>query len=335
MGNFRLFPDQASTLAPEVDHLLYFLLAVTVFFTLLIFGAIFFFAVRYRRRSENELPHVVHTGYTLEILWSVIPFGLTMVMFTWGASIFFNSSKPPNDAIQIYAVGKQWMWKLEHMEGQREINELHIPVGKPVRLTMASEDVIHSFFVPAFRTKQDVVPGRYSTTWFTATKPGKYHLFCAEYCGTNHSAMIGWIYVMDPTDYQNWLSGGAAEGSLAENGKKLFEQLACNNCHKEDKTGRGPTLVNLFGTQVPLASGGTVKADEAYIRESILLPQAKVVSGFEPVMPTFTGLVTEDQVLQLIEYVKSLGPKPGPGPADSGTTPAKRPSSARSTPANR
>ena len=185
----------------------------------------------------------MHTGYTLEILWSVIPFGLTMVMFTWGASIFFTASRPPNDAIQIYAVGKQWMWKLEHLEGQREINELHIPVGTPVRLTMTSEDVIHSFFVPAFRTKQDVVPGRYTTTWFTPTKPGKYHLFCAEYCGTNHSGMIGWVYVMEPKDYQNWLSGGAAEGSLAENGKKLFEQLACSNCHKEDNSGRGPNLV--------------------------------------------------------------------------------------------
>ena len=322
MGKFQLFPVQASTLAPEVDHLLYFLLAVSVFFTLLIFGAIFYFAIRYRRRSENELPHVAHTGYTLEIVWSVIPFGLTMVMFTWGASIFFNASKPPNDAIQIYAVGKQWMWKLEHVEGQREINELHIPVGRPVRITMASEDVIHSFFVPAFRTKQDVVPGTYTTTWFTATKTGKYHLFCAEYCGTRHSAMIGWIYVMEPADYEAWLGGGAASGSLADNGKKLFEQLACNNCHREDNTGRCPNLVGLFGQPVKLAGGNSVKADEAYIRESILQPQAKIVAGYEPVMPTFQGLVTEDQILQLVEYVKSIGPKPAPGPVPSGTTPA-------------
>lgn len=332
MGKFQLFPVQASTLAPEVDHLLYFLLAISVFFTLLIFGAIFYFAIRYRRRSENELPHVAHTGYTLEIVWSVIPFGLTMVMFTWGAAIFFNASRPPNDAIQIYAVGKQWMWKLEHMEGQREINELHIPVGRPVRITMASEDVIHSFFIPAFRTKQDVVPGTYTTTWFTPTKTGKYHLFCAEYCGTRHSGMIGWIYVMEPADYEAWLGGGAASGSLADNGKKLFEQLACNNCHKEDNTGRCPNLVNLFGQPVKLASGGVVKADEAYIRESILQPQAKIVAGYEPVMPTFQGLVTEDQMLQLVEYVKSLGPKPAAGPVDSGTTPAGR---ALSAPAKR
>jgi cytochrome c oxidase subunit 2 len=325
MGEFKLFPVQASTLAPEVDHLLYFLLAITVFFTLLIFGAILYFAIRYRRRSENELPHVVHGGYTLEILWSVIPFGLTMVMFTWGASIFFKASRPPDNAMQIYAVGKQWMWKLEHMEGVREINELHVPIGRPVRVTMASEDVIHSFFVPAFRTKQDVVPGRYSTVWFTPTKVGKYHLFCAEYCGTRHSGMIGWVYVMEPQDYQKWLSGGSSEGSLAENGKLLFEQLACSNCHKDDNSGRCPSLVGIFGKEVPLAGGAKVKADEAYLRESILQPQAKVVAGYEPVMPTFTGLVNEDQVVQLLEYIKSLGPKTGTAGAGPAVSPAAAP----------
>ena len=169
MGSFSLFPEQASTFAPDVDHLLYFLLTVAVFFTLLIFGAIFYFAIRYRRRSDQELPHVQHGGMVLEIVWTVIPFGLTMVMFTWGANIFFRESRPPADALQIYVVGKQWMWKLQHMEGKREINELHIPLGRPVRLTMTSEDVIHSFYVPAFRTKQDAVPGKYSTTWFQPT----------------------------------------------------------------------------------------------------------------------------------------------------------------------
>ncbi len=319
MGRLPLFPEQASTFAPEVDHLLYFLLIVAAFFTLVIFGAIFYFAVRYRRRSDRELPRFVHTGLTLEIVWSVIPFGLTMVMFTWGASVFFRESRPPDDALPIYVVAKQWMWKLQHMEGQREINELHIPVGRAVKLTMTSEDVIHSFFVPAFRTKEDVVPGRYSTTWFQPTKPGKYHLFCAEYCGTNHSRMIGWIYVMQPQDYENWLSGGAPAGSLAENGQKLFQDLACANCHKPDGSGRCPTLVGLFGKTVQLAGGATVKADEAYIRESILRPAAKIVAGYQPIMPTFQGLVTEDGVLQLVEYIKSLAPKPAgaagaPGP---------------------
>jgi cytochrome c oxidase subunit 2 len=186
---------------------------------------------------------------------------------------------------------------------------------------MTSEDVIHSFFVPAFRTKQDVVPGRYTTTWFQSTKPGKYHLFCAEYCGNRHSGMIGWVYVMEPQDYQAWLSGGASEGSLAENGQKLFTQLACSNCHKADNKGRCPTLAGLFGNTVELSGGGKVKADEAYIRESILQPQAKIVKGYEPVMPTFQGLVTEDQVLQLVEYIKSIGPQPGTRTAPGVKTP--------------
>ena len=310
MGLPRLFPVQASTFAPDVDHLLYFLLAVAAFFTLAIFCSIFYFAIHYRRRSESELPRAIHGGMALEILWRVIPFGLTMVMFTWGASIYFNESRPPDNALDVYVVGKQWMWKLEHLGGQREINELHIPVGRAVRLTMTSEDAIHSFFVPAFRTKQDAVPGRYTTTWFTPTKVGKYHLFCAEYCGTNHSRMGGWVYAMAPRDYEAWLSGGASGGSLAENGQKLFDELACGNCHKPDGSGRCPSLTGLFGKTVQLAGGATVKADEGYIRESILQPQAKIVAGYGPIMPTFQGLVTEEGVLQLIEYIKSLGPPP-------------------------
>jgi cytochrome c oxidase subunit 2 len=310
MGTLRLFPEQASSIAPEVDHLLYFLLAVAVFFSLAIFCSIFYFAIRYRRRSETELPRAIHGGMALEILWSVIPLGLTMVMFTWGASIYFNESRPPDNALDVYVVGKQWMWKLEHLGGQREINELHIPVGRAVRLTMTSEDAIHSFFVPAFRTKQDAVPGRYTTTWFTPTKAGKYHLFCAEYCGTNHSRMGGWVYVMEPRDYEAWLSGGTSGGSLAENGQKLFDELACGNCHKPDGSGRCPSLTGLFGKTVQLAGGGTVHADEGYIRESILQPQAKIVAGYGPIMPTFQGLVTEEGVTQLIEYIKSLGPPP-------------------------
>jgi cytochrome c oxidase subunit 2 len=214
------------------------------------------------------------------------------------------------------------------MEGRREINELHVPMGRPIKLTMTSEDVIHSFFVPDFRVKQDVVPGRYSTLWFEPTKPGKYHLFCAEYCGTKHSGMIGWVYVMEPQDYQDWLSGGAPQGSLADAGHKLFDDLACSNCHKMDGSGRCPMLVNVFGHKVQLTGGGTVTADEAYIRESILQPTAKVVAGYQPVMPTFQGLVTEEGILQLIEYIKSLSPKPGAAAPE--TAPA-----AGSTPRNR
>jgi cytochrome c oxidase subunit II len=325
MGRVPLFPEQASALAPQVDHLLFFLLAVSCFFTILIFASIFYFAIRYRRRSDRELPQLIHGSTSLEILWSVIPFGLTMIMFTWGAELYFRESRPPNHALDIYVVGKQWMWKLQHMEGRREINELHVPLGRPIRLTMTSEDVIHSFFVPAFRVKEDVVPGRYSTLWFSPTKAGKYHLFCAEYCGTNHSHMIGWIYVMEPQDYQNWVSGGAAMGSLAEEGGKLFASLACANCHHPDGSGRCPSLVGLYGRNVMLSTGGTVKADDAYIRESILRPDAKVVAGYQPIMPTFQGLVTEEGVLQLIEYVKSLTPTPATAEGTTGARPAAAP----------
>jgi cytochrome c oxidase subunit 2 len=318
-----LFPVQASSVAASVDHLLYFLLAVAVFFSVGIFVTIFYFAIRYRRRSESELPVPAHGAMTLEILWSVIPFGLTMIMFVWGASVFFMISRPPDDAQQIYVIGKQWMWKIQHMEGQREINELHIPVGQAVKLTMTSEDVIHDFFVPAFRTKADVLPGRYTTTWFKPTKPGKYHLFCAQYCGTNHYAMVGWVYVMEPQDYQAWLSGGTS-GSLASSGEKLFQDLACANCHHLNDRGRGPNLRNLYGSQVDLTGGTHVKFDEEYIRESILNPSAKIVAGYQPIMPTFQGLVTEENVLQLIEYIKSLTPKPAPPPTGAAAPASRR-----------
>src|SRR4051812_13683565 len=318
MGTMHFLPEQASNFAPEVDQLLFFLLIVSIFFTVVIFGAIFYFAVRYRRRSDYELPHSQHTGMALEIIWSVIPFGLTMIMFGWGASIFFRESRPPDDAMNINVVGKQWMWKLQHMEGQREINELHIPLGRAVRLKMTSEDVIHSFYVPVFRVKQDVLPGRYTQMWFHPTKPGKYHLFCAEYCGTKHSGMIGWVYVMEPQEYEAWLSGGAGEGTLAARGDKLFQDLACANCHKNNGSGRGPTLQGVYGSTVELDGGQKVVADDDYLRESILSPQAKIVKGYQPIMPTFQGLVTEDQLLQLIEYVKSVGKKP----ETTGVTPA-------------
>jgi cytochrome c oxidase subunit II len=315
MGSLSFIPEQASNFAAEVDYLYLFMVAVTVVFSLGIFGAVFYFAIRYRRRSDTEIPVAIHGSMLLEIAWSVIPFGITMVMFGWGASLFFKESRPPDNATQIYIVAKQWMWKLQHPEGQREINELHIPVGRPVKFTMTSEDVIHSFFIPAFRTKQDVVPGRYSTVWLTPTKAGKYHLFCAEYCGTKHSGMIGWVYVMEQNQYQEWLNGGASMGSMAEKGGKLFDDLACSNCHKQDGSGRCPSLVGLYRKHVQLADGRVITADEAYIRESILQPSAKVVAGFQPLMPTFQGLVNEEGVVQLIEYIKSLSPMPGTGAA--------------------
>jgi len=293
-------------MAGRVDALYFFLVAIAVFFSVLIAGLIVYFAVKYRRRSPTDVGQPVTGGTLLEIAWTVVPLMITMVIFVWGASVYFAMASPPSDTLNVYVVGKQWMWKFQHLDGQREINELHVPVGRNVKVIATSEDVIHSFFVPAFRMKADVIPGRYVNLWFNATKPGRYQLFCAEYCGTRHSGMTGAIVVMEPADYQAWLSGGAPEGSLASGGEKLFASLACNTCHRSDTQGRGPVLTGLFGKTVMLEGGGTVTADEAYIRESILMPSAKITAGFQPIMPTFQGLVTEDQLLQLVEYVKSL-----------------------------
>jgi cytochrome c oxidase subunit II len=319
--SFRLFPQTASTTASSVDALYFFLVAVAAFFSILIFGLIFFFAIRHRRRAAREVPEEVRGGLTLEIIWSVIPLGLVMVMFAWGASVYLEIARPPDNALPVYVVGKQWMWKTQHLGGQREINELHVPVGRPVRLTMTSEDVIHSFFVPDFRVKWDVLPGRYTTVWFNPTKTGRFRLFCAEYCGTNHSGMIGWVHVMEPAAFETWLSGGAVSGSLASSGEKLFQDLACGNCHRSDQPGRGPDLTGLFGKPVLLADGRTVLADEAYIRQSIVNPGAQIAAGFQPIMPTFQGLVTEEGLLQLIEYVKSLSRQPAGAQGPAGTVP--------------
>jgi cytochrome c oxidase subunit 2 len=303
---FPLFPEQASTMAPRVDALLFFLVAVSVFFVTLIFFMIIFFAVKYRRRTEDERPRPIEGVFWLEVFWSLIPFGLTMVIFVWGAIIFVDIFSPPNDALEISIVGRQWMWKAQHPEGQSEINELHVPVRQPVKLTMTSEDVIHDFFLPAFRLKQDVLPGRYTSLWFEATKAGVYPLYCAEYCGTQHSGMIGRVVVLEPADFEKWLSGGATGMSMAELGESLFQRFGCAACHRATGTSQGPSLAGLFGKTVQLQQGITVTADENYLRESILDPRAKIVAGYQPIMPTFKGLVSEEATLQIIAYIKSL-----------------------------
>ncbi|MGC2476760.1 MAG: cytochrome c oxidase subunit II [Candidatus Sulfotelmatobacter sp.] len=308
--NFPLWPQRASSTAGNVDALFIFLLIVSGLMTLLVFSAIVYFAARYRHR-KGVLAEQVEGSVPLELTWSIIPLGVFMVIFAWGAVVYFKSRTPPRDATEVYVVAKQWMWKLEHAEGQREINELHVPVGRDVKLIMTSQDVIHSFFVPAFRMKQDVLPGRYTVLWFRATKAGTYHLFCAQYCGTQHSGMIGSIIVMEPAQYEAWMSGGS-NGPLSVSGEKIFAELGCATCHRMDSQGRGPNLQGVFGKPVQLEDGRIVTADENYIRESILDPGAKVVKGFKPVMPTFQGLVSEEQVNALVAYVKSLGiPEPG------------------------
>jgi cytochrome c oxidase subunit II len=302
--NFPLWPARASTAAGNVDALYIFLIIVSGMMTLLVFTAIVIFAARYRHR-RGVLAEQIEGSIPLEVTWSIIPLGVFMVIFVWGAVVYFHSRTPPRDSTDVYVVAKQWMWKLQHAEGQREINSLHVPVGRDVRLIMTSQDVIHSFFVPAFRMKQDVLPGRYTMAWFHATKAGTYHLFCAEYCGTQHSGMIGDIVVMEPAQYEAWMSGGNT-GPLSATGEKLFAELGCATCHRSDTQGRGPTLQGVFGKPVQLQDGRIITADENYIRESILDPGAKIVNGFKPVMPTFQGLVNEEQVNALVAYVKSL-----------------------------
>jgi cytochrome c oxidase subunit 2 len=311
-NNFPLWPEQASTMAGNVDALYIFLIIVSGLMTLLIFVCLVFFAARFRHR-QGVLAEQIEGSMPLELTWSIIPMFVFLVIFFWGAIVFFKERTPPRDAAEIYVVAKQWMWKLEHAEGQREINELHVPVGRDVKLIMTSQDVIHSFYVPAFRLKQDVLPGRYTTLWFRATKAGTYHLFCAEYCGTQHSGMVGSVVVMEPAQYEAWMNGGTT-GPLSATGEQLFAQLGCSTCHKADGQGRGPNLHGVFGHPVVMEDGRSVVADENYIRECILDPGSKHVRGYAPIMPTFQGLVSEDQLNALVAYVKSLGSDKGDAP---------------------
>ncbi len=305
-----LFPEQASDLARDVDMLFFFLIAVSMFFVFLIGALLIYFIVKFRRRSNADRPDATRSHAGLEIAWTVIPLILTMIMFVWGAVLFFKQSRPPSDAMEILVVGKQWMWKIQHPTGHTEINELHVPLGQPVKLNMTSEDVIHSFYVPAFRVKMDVLPGRYTTAWFTPNRTGRFHLFCAEYCGTEHSKMVGSVNVLTPVEYERWLAGEVGDtpaDTPVEAGRRLFTQLGCATCHHPDAGALGPDLAGVFGSEVTLADGRTVVADEDYLRQSILDPRATLVDGYEPIMPTFRGLVNEQQLMQLISYIKSLG----------------------------
>jgi cytochrome c oxidase subunit 2 len=332
MPPLPIFPQQASEFAARVDALYTFLIVLSVVFGLGIAAALAVFAVRFRRRTPGDRPALIEGALALELAWTVGPLVIVTIIFFWGTSLFYSMQRVPPDAMEIYVVGKRWMWKVQHMTGQREINELHVPVGQAVRLTLTSEDVIHSFYIPAFRIKKDAVPGRYTSEWFRATRPGRYHLFCAEYCGTKHSGMIGEIVVMEPAAFEEWLAGGPTLSPAAE-GEKLFQSLACQTCHRPDSAGRGPRLDGLFGSPVALSDGRSVVADADYVRESIVTPSAKVAAGYQPIMPTFQGQVTEEQLLQLVAYIQSLAPPAGqPSPAallppvNRQTPPSPRPS---------
>ncbi len=321
-----LYPEQASNFAGRVDGLVVFMIAVCLFFAVAICAAVVYFFFKYHRKHPDDIGVPIHGDLRLEITWIVLPFFLLLAMFGWGAAIYVDYRHTPTDTLDVYVIGKQWMWKLQHSDGEdgrKEINELHVPVNRNVRLIMASEDVIHDFSVPSFRVKMDVVPGHYNTMWFRPTKTGQYHFFCSQYCGTNHAVMGGWVTVMEPDQYAKWLSGAAGSGDPASVGAKLYNDLACNTCHLADGKGRGPSYNGLYGSTVKLADGSTVIADDAYIRESILQPNAKIVAGYRPEMPSFQGQVSEDQILALTAYIKSLKNQPAPSKAAESATGTK------------
>ncbi len=301
-----LFPERATEIAREVDAIYFFGLGIATIFSLLIAVLVVYFAVRYRRRHPDEVGEREQAPAWLELVWSIIPLGILLVMFAWGADVFFKARRAPADAVEYYVTGKQWMWKFQHPQGAREINDLHVPVGVPVKLIMTSEDVIHSFWVPEFRVKMDVLPGRYTTLWFEVDRPGIYRIFCNEYCGVEHSLMRGSVIAMEPADYEEWLGGGQPLTALTRTGEQVFAEKTCNTCHKDEAAALGPSLTGLFGTEREFQDGSRTIADENYIRQSILEPRAHLVMGYQALMPTFQGQVDEEELTLLINYIKSL-----------------------------
>jgi cytochrome c oxidase subunit II len=305
LTNFPLWPPEASTIASQMDALLFFMILISLIGLTIVVLLITSFSILYRR-EKHPVAIQIEGSTLLEATWTIIPLGLFLIMFVWGSLLYFRIYTPPANAMNIYVVGKQWMWKAEHPGGQHEIDALHVPTGRAVQLTLISQDVFHSFSIPAFRVKREAIPGRYTSVWFQATKPGTYHLFCTQYCGTNHSAMIGQIVVMTPDDFKKWLDGSTSGQSLAQNGERLFASLSCGACHNARPDARGPSLANVFGSKLRLSTGESVTADEAYLREAILNPSQHTTEGYTPIMPTYQGQISEDGVIALVEYIKNL-----------------------------
>jgi len=300
-----LFPAEASTISPYTDALYFFLLLMTIVGLILVGVLIFGFSIRYRR-EKNPVATQVEGSTLLEATWTIIPLAIFLVTFVWGALLYFRIYDPPANAMNIYVVGKQWMWKAEHPGGQHEINALHVPTGRPVQLTMISQDVFHSFSIPDFRVKREVIPGRYTTVWFEATTPGTYHIFCTQYCGTQHSGMIGEVTVLSPDDYQRWIQQSTSGMSLAQNGERLFASMGCNACHSGNAAARGPNLAGVYGSKLTLTNGSQVLVNDAYLRDAILSPSQHITAGYAPIMPTYQGQISEDGLIDLVEYIKNL-----------------------------
>ncbi len=300
-----LFPAEASGISPYVDALYFFLLLMTVVGTLLVAALLLVFSIRYRR-EKSPVATPIEGSTLLEATWTIIPLAIFLVTFVWGALLYFRIYNPPTNAMNIYVVGKQWMWKAEHPGGQHEINALHVPMGQPVQLTMISQDVFHSFSIPDFRIKREVIPGRYSTVWFEATQAGTYHLFCTQYCGTQHSGMVGTVTVLTPDDYKKWLQQSTSGMSLAQNGERLFASMGCNSCHSGNAAARGPNLAGVYGAKLTLTDGSQILVNDAYLRDAILNPSQHVTAGFAPIMPTYQGQISEDGLIDLVEYIKNM-----------------------------
>jgi cytochrome c oxidase subunit 2 len=305
---FPLWPQRASAYAGTLDFLFISLLVIAALTTALVVFLLVLFAAKYRHTSKAPREEPTTKTWRWEVGWTAASLLVFVGLAMWGADLYLKLYNPPADALQIFVIGKQWMWKAEHPGGQREINELHVPAGEDVRLIMASQDVIHSFYIPALRIKHDVVPGRYETMWFRADDVGRYHLFCAEYCGTDHARMGGWLTVMKPRDYAQWLQGQGGQTTLAAQGEELFHRYGCSGCHEPGGTVRAPNLNGVYGSPVPLSDGSVVIADARYVRDSILNPKGQVAAGYQPVMPTFAGQVSEDDLAKLVAYIQSLGP---------------------------
>jgi cytochrome c oxidase subunit 2 len=312
MDQFHLFPPQASTGAHEVDNLYFALTLISLFFIAVVFLPIFFFCIKYRRGSAADRSNPSSGNNLAEVGWTTLPTLMGLAIFAWGAVDYFRIERKPDNALDVEVVGKQWMWKLQHAEGKREINELHIPVDRTVALTLISQDVIHSFFVPAFRVKQDVVPGKYTSEWFKPTRVGEYHIFCSQYCGTQHAQMIGRVVVMQSQAYEQWLKTGEQTESIVRAGERLFHDRGCSGCHSPNSTFHAPLLEGLYRKAVPLADGTMVTADDQYLRDSILQPAKQISAGYENIMPSFSGHLTEEEIMQLIAYLKAIGQQEPP-----------------------
>ncbi len=306
MSAFHMLLPQASSLAPRIDLLFWSMVALCALVAIGVFVAIIFYGIRYRRGSAADRSGRHRENLAVELTWILLPFGLFVIAFIWSLSLFALARTPPAGARTVYVVAKQWMWKVEHSGGQREINALHVPIGEPIRLTLTSQDVIHSFYVPAFRVKQDVLPGRYTQLWFTPTELGTFPLMCTQYCGMDHAHMGGAVTVMPPAAYARWLEGHASAGGMVAQGAQLFRSHGCSGCHGSNASVHAPDLKGLYGLPVHLADGRTVVADERYLRDCILLPRSQVVAGYPAVMPSFTGQLSEEDLLALIAYIKSL-----------------------------